>query len=130
MRAVFKFAAQGGVKMSQILQVLVGARGVATGVQRVSPVRNASSFVDFNNNATLDAESQEADNRSLVDPVALALLDRRLVKPQRITIWVSLRSTAAMKPPLVRNLRVQLRYQARPRRLKNFSLYFAIQDAV
>ncbi|MBM3964935.1 MAG: secretion system protein [Planctomycetes bacterium] len=64
--------ARDAIEMAQILQVLVGARGVIAGVRRVSPVRTASSFVDFNNNQTLDAESQEADNRSLVDPVALA----------------------------------------------------------
>ncbi len=64
--------ARDAIEMSQILQVLVGARGVAAGVRRVSPVRTASSFVDFSNNEALDAESQEADSRSLVDPVALA----------------------------------------------------------
>jgi pilus assembly protein CpaC len=64
--------ARDAIEMSQILQVLVGARGVAAGVRRVSPVRTASSLVDFNNNEPLDAEAQEADNRSLVDPVALA----------------------------------------------------------
>ena len=64
--------ARDAIEMSQILQVLVAARGVAAGVRRVAPLRTASSFVDFNNNETLDAESQEADNRSLVDPVALA----------------------------------------------------------
>ena len=64
--------ARDAIEMSQIFQVLVAARGVAAGVRRVSPVRTASSFIDFNNNQTLDAEAQEADNRSLVDPVALA----------------------------------------------------------
>ena len=64
--------ARDAVEMSQIFQVLVAARGVAVGVRRVAPVRTASSFIDLNNNQTLDAEAQEADNRSLVDPVALA----------------------------------------------------------
>lgn len=64
--------ARDAIEMSQILQVLVAARGVTAGVRRVSPVRTASSFVDFNNSETLDAEAREADNRSLVDPVALA----------------------------------------------------------
>ena len=64
--------ARDAIEMSQILQVLVGARGVPAGVRRVSPVRPASSFVDFTNNEPIDAESREADNRSLVDPVALA----------------------------------------------------------
>ena len=64
--------ARDAIEMSQILQVLVGARGVSAGVRRVSPLRTASRVLDFNNNETLDVEAQEADNRSLIDPVALA----------------------------------------------------------
>jgi len=64
--------ARDAIEMSQILQVLVAARGVAAGVRRVSPVRTVSSVVDFATNEPLDLEAQEADNRSLLDPVALA----------------------------------------------------------
>ncbi len=64
--------AHDAIEMSQILQVLVAARGVAAGVRRVSPVRTVSSVVDFATNEPLDLEAQEADNRSLIDPVALA----------------------------------------------------------
>lgn len=71
-RLMVRGQARDAIEMSQILQVLVAARGVAAGVRRVAPVRTASSYVDFNNNETLDAEAQEAENRSLVDPVALA----------------------------------------------------------
>lgn len=71
-RLMISGEARDAIEMAQILQVLISARGVNAGVRRVSPVRTASSIVDFNNNETLEAESQEADNRSLVDPVALA----------------------------------------------------------
>jgi pilus assembly protein CpaC len=64
--------ARDAIEMAQILQVLISARGVNAGVRRVASVRTASSFVDFNTPETLEAESQEAENRSLVDPVALA----------------------------------------------------------
>lgn len=64
--------ARDAIEMAQILQVLISARGVRAGIRRVAPVRTASTFLDFNNNESLDAEAQEADSRSLVDPVALA----------------------------------------------------------
>ena len=64
--------ARDAIELSQILQVLVAARGVAAGVRRVSPVRTVSSVVDFTTNEPLDLEAQEADDRSLVDPVALS----------------------------------------------------------
>ncbi len=71
-RLMISGEARDAIEMSQILQVVISARGVAAGVRRVSPVRTASSFVDFNSNETLEAEAQEAESRSLVDPVALA----------------------------------------------------------
>ncbi len=52
--------------------MLVSARGVNAGVRRVAPVRTASSFVDFASAETLASEAEEADNRTLIDPVALA----------------------------------------------------------
>lgn len=64
--------ARDAIEMSQILQVLVSARGVPAGVRRVSPVRTVGNVVDFTSNDTLDFEAQAADNRSLLDPVALA----------------------------------------------------------
>jgi pilus assembly protein CpaC len=60
------------IELAQILQVLISVRGVNAGVRRVAPARNASSFMDFSTNESLEAEAQEAENRSLVDPVALA----------------------------------------------------------
>ncbi len=64
--------ARDAIEMAQILQVLVAARGVVAGVRRVAPVRTVSSVVDFVGDQALDAEATEADNRSLIDPVALA----------------------------------------------------------
>lgn len=64
--------ARDAIEMSQILQVLVSTRGVPAGVRRVSPVRTVSNVVDFTGNDALDLEAQAADDRSLLDPVALA----------------------------------------------------------
>ena len=64
--------ARDAIEMSQILQVLVSARGVPAGVRRVSPVRTVGNVVDFTSNDTLDLEAQAAENRSLLDPVALS----------------------------------------------------------
>ena len=64
--------ARDAIEMAQILQVLISARGVNAGVRRVAPVRTVSSLVDFSTSESLEAEAQEADARSLVDPVALA----------------------------------------------------------
>ncbi|GAA5505439.1 type II and III secretion system protein family protein [Novipirellula caenicola] len=64
--------ARDAIEMSHILQVLVSTRGVPAGVRRVSPVQTVSNVVDFTGNNTLDMEAQAADDRSLLDPVALA----------------------------------------------------------
>ncbi|TWT73343.1 type II and III secretion system protein family protein [Allorhodopirellula solitaria] len=60
------------IEMAQILQVLISARGVSAGVRRVSAVKTVGNTVDFTSDETLDLQAQEAENRSLVDPVALA----------------------------------------------------------
>ncbi len=64
--------ARSAIELSQILQVLVAARGVAAGVRRVFPIQTDNSVITASNSEQLDLEAEEADNRSLIDPVALA----------------------------------------------------------
>ena len=64
--------ARDAIELAQILQVLVSTRGVPAGVRRISPVRTVSNVVDFTGNDSFDLEAQAAENRSLLDPVALA----------------------------------------------------------
>ena len=64
--------ARDATEMAQILQVLIGVRGVAAGVRTVTPSTTISSVTNFSTNQDLDLQRQEAENRSLIDPVALA----------------------------------------------------------
>ncbi len=64
--------ARDATEMAQILQVLIGVRGVAAGVRTVTPSTTIGSVTNFSTNQDLDLQRQEAENRSLIDPVALA----------------------------------------------------------
>ncbi len=64
--------ARDAIEMAQILQVLMRARNQAVAPRPKATVQTASTFVNFASNETLESESREADNRALVDPVALA----------------------------------------------------------
>lgn len=64
--------ARDAIEMAHILQVLISARGINGGLRRAQPVRTVGNTIDFTNNETLDLEAQEAQDRSLIDPVALA----------------------------------------------------------
>ena len=59
-------------EMAQILQVLIGVRGTPAGLGTVAPTSTVGNVANFSNNQQLDLQRQEAENRSLIDPVALA----------------------------------------------------------
>ncbi len=74
--------AHDAIEMAQILQALSSARGVQAGIQRVSNSATVSQEYNFSeslfgnvqNDApnSFDREADAAENRSLIDPVALA----------------------------------------------------------
>jgi pilus assembly protein CpaC len=64
--------ANDAIELAQILQVLIAARGIAPGIGRVAPIQPAASVITASSLGQLDLEAQEAEDRSLIDPVALA----------------------------------------------------------
>ena len=61
------------IEMSQILQVLAGARGVRPGITRpTNPVTVAAAYDFGGGNDSLALEEESAQRRRVIDPVALA----------------------------------------------------------
>lgn len=64
--------AHDATEMAQILQILIGVRGTPAGIGVVAPASTVGSVANFSSNQRLDLQRVEAENRSLIDPVALA----------------------------------------------------------
>lgn len=71
-RLIVRGQARDSIEMAYILQILAGARGVPAGVQRAAATTTVSSVLNFTNAETLETEEIAAENRALLDPVALA----------------------------------------------------------
>ncbi len=72
-RLIVRGEAPDVIEMSQILQVLVGARGVRAGLTR--PQNQSTVGAEFNfatPSETLEAEESAAERRRIIDPLALA----------------------------------------------------------
>ncbi len=70
-RLIVRGQARDAIEMAQILQILSGARGVRAGLLRPAAT-TVGSVLNFTNSETLESEELAAENRSLLDPVALA----------------------------------------------------------
>ena len=71
-RLIVRGQAPDAIEMSQVLQILAGARGVRSGVTRpINPVITAASY-DFGGSDQLSAEENAAERRRVIDPIALA----------------------------------------------------------
>ena len=72
-RLLVRGQARDSIEMAQILQILIGARGVRAGIQRIGrgeTVSNSLNFVDQSD--PLATETAIAESRREIDPVALA----------------------------------------------------------
>ncbi len=72
-RLIVRGQAPDVIEMSQILQVLVGARGVRPGLSRaLNPQTVAASYNFLAQEQTLESEETAAERRRVIDPLALA----------------------------------------------------------
>ncbi len=71
-RLIVRGQAPDVIEMSQILQVLVGARGVRPGVTRPLNPPTVAAAYNFVGDETLESEGVAAERRRVIDPLALA----------------------------------------------------------
>lgn len=93
-RLIVRGQAPDAIEMSQILQVLAGARGVRPGVTRPNnPVTVAGAFDFLSPIDPLSSEEQAAERRRVIDPVALAqagiINQMKIVGEQQVMLKVT-----------------------------------------